>query len=501
MTPTRTAPRRRRGRDDIGNDEVDESAVLPLLRGCGCRWIRRRCRLAPRLRNAGCTDGECDDSRWSVRPDAEEVCDLLDNDCDGSTDEDPVDGDTFYADLDRDGFGTSATTLVACSQPSGYVRDGSDCDDTTGLAYPGANEVCDTVDNDCDGEVDEGVLTTWYADSDGDTYGDPNTTEAACSAPAGFVAIARDCDDSSADVSPAQVEVCDRIDNDCNGVIDECGGNKFYRDADGDGFGDPSTEIDGCFAPEGYVTDRNDCDDTNPNLFPGNAEVCDGVDNDCDDEADEGLDQTWYADADADGFGNSRDKIVACAQPEGYVLDNADCNDETALAYPGNTEVCDEIDNDCDRQIDEAVTTTYWRDRGGRLRRLDLGRRPAASPKASTTSDDCDDRDETAVPGGVETCDQADNDCDGTVDEGLESIFYRDVDRDGYGNANNTRSACEEPSGYVDNADDCNDWHADSYPGAEETCDGQDNDCDGTTDEEGVAATSTRTATATAPTK
>ena len=433
--------------------------------------------------------GDCDDTRWAVRPGAEEVCDLLDNDCDGATDEDAIDGQTYYADADRDGYGSSTDSISACSQPAGYVLDAGDCDDTTGLAHPGAHEVCDTVDNNCDGTVDEGVLTTWYADADADGYGDPATTEQACSAPAGYIAVARDCNDADASVSPAETEHCDRIDNDCNGVVDECGGNKFYADADGDGFGDPSTEVDACFAPEGYVTDSNDCDDTDANHFPGNAEVCDGVDNDCDGEADEGLDQDWYADADADGYGDSTEKVVACAQPDGYVLDNNDCDDSTALSFPGNTEVCDELDNDCDRQIDENVTTTFWRDRdddgfgewGSDIQACSL-------PEGyADNASDCEDRDDTAYPGGVETCDQVDNDCDGSIDEGLELTFYKDVDRDGYGNADATKDACAQPAGYVDNADDCDDWKATSFPGAEETCDGADNDCDGAVDEEGVA--------------
>ncbi|MEC8423396.1 MAG: MopE-related protein, partial [Myxococcota bacterium] len=298
-------------------------------------------------------DGDCDDSRWSVRPGADEVCDTLDNDCDGTIDEDAVDGETFYADLHADGFGSDHASLRACSQPAGHVRAAGDCDDTTALAHPGANETCDTVDNDCDGETDEGVLTTWYADADGDRYGDPANSQEACSVPPGHVAVARDCDDTDASISPAATETCDRVDNDCTGVVDECGGNTFYADADGDGYGDPATGIDACFAPEGFVTDNNDCDDADANHFPGNAEVCDGVDNDCDGEADEGLDRTWYADRDADGFGDSGDSLVACAQPTGYILDHTDCDDTTALSYPGNTEVCDTLDNDCDRQIDE----------------------------------------------------------------------------------------------------------------------------------------------------
>ena len=250
--------------DDIDNDcddEVDESAVDATTYYVMRMPMIRKRRLPAPAKPPLATQHRTAIATTPAGPsvlDAEEVCDLLDNDCDGSTDEDPVDGDTFYADFDRDGS-ACATTPMARSPARPRRRD---CD--AGWPTPQGQR-----------GLRHGRWSTWTRSTRAlrpvppatRHHGDLNTTEAAARR-RGFIAIARDCDDSSADVSPAQVEVCDRIDNDCNGVIDECGGNKFYRDADGDGFGDPSTEIDGCFAPEGYVTDRNDCDDTNPDLFP-----------------------------------------------------------------------------------------------------------------------------------------------------------------------------------------------------------------------------------------
>ena len=80
--------------------------------------------------------------------------------------------------------------------------------------------------------------TTWHADADGDTYGDPAVTEVACDPPAGFVADGTDCDDSDSSVSPATAEVCDGADNNCDGTVDEEVTTLFYPDNDSDGFGD-----------------------------------------------------------------------------------------------------------------------------------------------------------------------------------------------------------------------------------------------------------------------
>ncbi len=432
--------------------------------------------------------GDCNDARSDAHPGATETCDGRDNDCDGATDEDAADALQFYVDADGDGFGSSEA-VFACEAPADAVDIGGDCDDTRAGVAPGAKEVCDGIDNDCDGETDEDARTTWYADADGDQYGDPNVTRDACSQPVGFVAIARDCDDSDPAVSPAGVETCDRIDNDCNGVIDECGGNTFYRDADGDGFGDPSDEQTGCFAPEGYVADSSDCDDTSAAIFPGAPETCDDIDNDCDAEVDEGISTRWYLDADGDGFGRKRTSIVDCAQPEGYVADNSDCDDDEGLAWPGASEVCDGIDNDCDGQKDEGVLNLYYHDADGdgfgvRERTKEACELPEGY---ATVAGDCLDGKATAFPGNTEVCDDIDNDCDGETDEGLLTTFYKDGDKDGFGNPGQPEEACELPKGHVTNADDCNDWDAESYPGAEETCDGGDNDCDGQVDEEGVA--------------
>ena len=199
---------------------------------------------------------------------------------------------TFYADTDNDGFGDPGVSQMACSAPDGFVAGNTDCDDTRNDVFPGAPELCDGVDNDCDGDIDEEVQTTFYADTDNDGFGDPAVSQTACSAPNGFVTDNTDCDDTRDDVFPGAPELCDGVDNDCDGDTDEDGQTLFYEDLDGDNFGNSNISIMACVAPDGFVANNNDCDDANPDVFPGAPELCDGVDNDCNGDTDENPDCT-----------------------------------------------------------------------------------------------------------------------------------------------------------------------------------------------------------------
>ena len=159
--------------------------------------------------------------------------------------------------------------------------DSEDCDDADPSIHPGASDVCDGLDNDCDGVTDP-EMPTWYADTDGDGFGDPASTTVSCTAPEGYVSDATDCDDGLAEVNLAAAETCDGLDNDCDGVTDP-DMPTWYADADGDGFGDVETTTEACEAPDGYVSDATDCDDVNPAVNPGALEVCgNGIDDDCD---------------------------------------------------------------------------------------------------------------------------------------------------------------------------------------------------------------------------
>ena len=384
---------------------------------------------------------DCDDTDPTVRPGAEEVCDGVDNDCDGTV---PAD------ELDADGDGIA-------------ICDG-DCDDTNADAYPGAEELCDGIDGDCDGTVSEDD-----ADEDGVRVCDG------------------DCDDASADTRPGAVELCDGVDNNCDGVLfpEELDGDAdTFRGCDGDcddgdatvypgatelcdgldndcdgSLGATEPDLDG----DGVPGCAGDCDDNDPLRYPGNTEACDGIDNDCDTvvPADE-------VDSDADTF-------LACAE----------CDDTNATVFPGATELCDGLDNDCDTltpadevdvdadtflacaECDDAVATTF----------------PGAPELCNGVDDDCDtvvpsdevdgdsdtfldcdecdDADATVFPGAPELCDGLDNDCDGLVPDD-------EVDDDGDGAVECT-------------GDDCDDADPDAYVGNTEDCfDAVDSDCDGT---------------------
>ena len=269
------------------------------------------------------SSGDCDDSDPLRHPDSTEVCDGIDNDCDGGVDEDSVDADTWYLDHDGDGYGDADWTYTGCEPLSGYVAEATDCNDESSISYPGADEICDGMDNDCDEEVDEGELLAVFEDGDGDGYGDAMTMIGECDPTEGTSTMGGDCDDADSAVYPGAPDTpYDGLDSDCSGGSD--------YDADLDGYDHPDGGGD-------------DCDDGDGSVFPGaEDEPYDGIDADCvgdddfDDDADGYVpdDYVGFETAGVDGSGS---------------LPGGDCDDTDPDRNPGMEEVSDDgVDSDCD---------------------------------------------------------------------------------------------------------------------------------------------------------
>ena len=487
------------GVDDDCDGQVDDGVGEPWYLdgdsdGFGDPEVPATACAAPEGYVADATD--CDDSEADTNPVALERCDGEDDDCDGQIDDDAVDAVRWYPDGDTDGHGDPETPVWACEAPDGHVADDTDCDDADAEVSPSATEWCNGKDDDCDGDTDEDAAAdaaVWVEDLDHDGYGGVGTT-VSCDAPAGYVDNADDCDDAVFETNPGAAEQCNDVDDDCDGTIDDgVTTSTWYADADGDTYGDATTTVDDCAVPTGYVGDDTDCDDVDAAVNPGAVEACNGIDDDCDGAVDEGEatgSASWYADADADGYGDAGSVSLACDAPAGSVADDTDCDDGDASVNPGATETCDGRDEDCDGAIDDGVPTTTWyldADADGYGDASTTTVECAAPLGYVADATDCDDGDASIHPFGTELCDGVDQDCDGVADEGLTTYtWYFDDDGDGYGDASTSTASCSAPSGYVRDDDDCDDTDSAINPSATDVCDTLDNDCSGDADDGGL---------------
>ena len=471
-----------------------------------------------------------------------EACNGLDDDCDGAVDE------TFDVGAACDaGIGQCQVDGVKVCTEEGISTQCS------GEELPPQEEACNGVDDDCDGDVDEPdalECEPYYIDIDEDGFGDIEDVQCLCEAEYPYTAAATgDCADKDASVNPSVIESCNGKDDNCDGTVDEeaaLGCVLFYVDGDKDGYGEQDDWKCLC-GPDGQynLIFGGDCNDADPTVKPGVTELCNGQDDDCDGNLDEGYVTGIPCTV---GIGacakqgtvicSLDGKQVTCSEIAGEPAEEKcngiddNCNGSVDEGFPGvgvpceagigdckqsgllvctfdgaglecgavpgvpGNELCGGGDENCDGEVDEAYAggcTPYFKDEDDDGHGVADDKKCVCLPTYPYTADmvgDCDDNNKNAHPGGVETCGNGDEDCDGDVDEegaaGCQQ-YYIDVDGDGFGADGDTKCLCApQPPYTVTKGGDCDDAQMVINPAATEVCGGGDEDCDGAVDEYGA---------------
>ena len=234
-------------------------------------------------------NGDCDDVNGTVHPGSKEICNGFDDDCNGIADDGIF--TVYYTDLDNDGFGTDEFKTF-CNDPGiGYTTMKGDCDDADASINPASAETENNFDDDCNGVKDDGIIfTTYFTDLDNDGFGTEETKSFSYDPGKGYSTTGGDCDDANRKISPAAGEICNGIDDDCNGIIDEgLAFTTYYADQDGDGFG-TGEGIYLCTDPGmNYTVMNGDCDDLNWHVNPSMDEIKNSIDDNCNGNTDEGI--------------------------------------------------------------------------------------------------------------------------------------------------------------------------------------------------------------------
>ena len=470
---------------------------------------------------------DCNDNNVLVNPGVEETCNGMDDDCSGEVDDgDACPLDIYYCDEDSDGFfsltASGSCSAFECTPAECQALAGEDCNDNNGAVNPLAAEICNGIDDNCKDGVDENDLcieTTYYCDVDDDGF---TSTEVSgicggfsCLPQACEVDPGTDCNDSRPLVNPDATEDCDTAyDDDCDGMVNDVDGlncQDWFEDQDDDGFhADGAPSQCRCGPGDGYITQTpGDCDDGEATVHEGALEICDGLDNDCDDATDEDdicTTTTYYCDLDTDlhvavaasGACNTPDCV-----PEGCeTAPGDDCDDDNPSVNPNAAEDCDTaFDDDCNGLSDEEDAlhcTVFHRDLDedgfGHLTDTkclcQATHLYAVSPDGAT---DCNDNNLNIHPLANEACNGMDDNCDGQTDEGFVCPFvtyYCDLDEDGYESEflsgvcsayNCVPAGCSTQTG-----DDCNDNNPLLNPGVDEQCNGFDDNCNGAIDEDDI---------------